>query len=240
MILHVLPGDSLSKRFENTGIKGKVVVCREAFISGDLDGDDLDQFWESRANYHSIDDGSDPIEYQETVARELEQLLDTSAGDEVNLWFEYELFCSVNMWFCIGLLKDNDVDLFRVAPINVSPDDVWEGFGQHSEDELIQCLDARVQFTQEDRSRGIQLWEAYRDRNVSTLSELGNYRSAAFPFLKEVCDAAVEVDSKPLEFVKQLKANGFNEIETLFPEFRKMAGVYGFGDVQVESLLRQA
>ena len=238
MIFHVLPGDSLVGTFEKAKIDGEIVVCREAFVTGDLDGDSLEEFWETRANFLSVDQGSDPIEYYEKVALELEKLLETEATDEVNLWFEYELFCSVNMWFCLDLLKVTGASLFRVAPLNTSPDNVWEGFGQNSEDDLIQCNEARIRFSQEDISVGSQLWEAYRNRDSSAIRALSTYRSPCFPFLNEVCNAAVDIDTQPIEFVRELKARGLTELETLFPEFRRIAGVYGFGDSQVESLMR--
>ena len=240
MNFHVLPGDSLLETFKRSGIGGEVVVCREAFVAGDLDGDTLEQLWDRRANFVGIEYSGDPIDYREKVAGELERLLDVGAGDEVNLWFEYELFCSVNMWFCLDLLKNSEAKTFRVAPLNTSPDEIWEGFGKHSESDLIECLDARDEFSEKDVEIGGRLWNAYRTHDAATINELGGYRSPRYPFLKEVCDAAAEVDRRPVEIVRELQAGGFRDIETLFPEFRKRAGVFGFGDAQVESLMRRA
>jgi hypothetical protein len=39
--------------------------------------------------------------YLSYVADEIEKLLVPGAGDEIDLWFENELFCSVNYWFCL-------------------------------------------------------------------------------------------------------------------------------------------
>jgi hypothetical protein len=239
MTYHVLPGDAVADDFQKTGIEGAVIVCRESFVTGDLDGETLDEFWETRANHVDISYGADPIEYREAVAGELERLLDVNSDDEVNLWFEYELFCSVNMWFCLDLLRGSDAKVFRVMPIETSPDDVWAGFGNYQPEDLVKCLDARVQFSQEDLRAGRDLWKAFRERDSETINRLSEYRSPCFPFLKEVCTAAVEIDSQPIEIVRELKTSGFKDIEGLFPEFRKRAGVYGFGDSQVESLMNR-
>jgi hypothetical protein len=237
MIYHVLPGDAVAEVFQKTGTGGEMIVCRESFVTGDLDGDDLAEFWETRANHIDIVYGGDPIDYKESVAQELERLLDVVVGDEVNLWFEFELFCSVNMWFCLDLLKDSEATIFRVMPVESSPDDVWAGFGNHQPDDLIKCLDSRVQFSQEDMKVGTDLWSAFRDRDMDAIRRLGDYRSPCFPFLKEVSIAAAEIESQPIEIVRELKISGFKDIEGLFPEFRKRAGVYGFGDAQVASLM---
>ena len=239
MIHQVLPGDSLTETFRQTGIGGEVIVCREAFVTGDLDAKNLDQLWDIRSNFVSVEYVGDPIEYQDKVAGELEKLLDVTSDDEVNLWFEYELFCSVNMWFCLDQLIDSGARVFRVAPVNTTPDNVWEGFGSSTPEELSTCFDSRIQLSQEDIAVGASLWNAYRDREMDELKKLSEYRSPCFPFLREVCEAAAEIEKTPLEIVTALRSEGLVEIETLFPEFRKRAGVYGFGDSQVESLMNR-
>ncbi len=239
MILHVLPGDSLTAEFTKTSIDGEVIVCRECLVTGDVSGRTLDEFWDRRANFIAVEYGGDPIEYQENVAYELERLIGLSEKDEVNLWFEYELFCHANMWFCLDLLNGTEASVFRVAPVNASPDDVWKGFGILDAAALSECFDARTKFTGEDIETGSALWRAFSKRDADKLAELGEYRSPSFPFLKEVCEAAARIDSRPAEIVRELKADGLDRIETVFPEFQKRAGVYGFGDLQVERLLEQ-
>lgn len=221
MIYHVLPGDSLVETFKKSRINGEIIVCREAFISGDLDGETLDEFWDTRANLIAVEHGGDPIEYRENVAGELEKVFDAQEDDEVNLWFEYELFCSVNMWFCLDLLKNSEASLFRIAPVNLAPDKVWDGFGESAETELRECFESRIQFSKQDISVGSELWGAFRIHDNESIKRLSEYRSPCFPFLREVCDAAVEINSRPAELVRELKSEGLTEIDSLFPEFRK-------------------
>ncbi len=240
MIVHVLPGDSLSGQFAETAIGGKIVVFRECMVVGDLGGETLDEFWERRANFLMLEHGGDPIEYQETFAREIEQLLELTAGDEINLWFEFELFCQANMWFCLDLLNRSAASIYRVAPADLSPDDVWKGFADHDADRLLECFDARTPISKEDTSVASRLWQAFRNRDSGTLRELGEHRSAALPFLKEVADAAADIETRPAQLVAELKASGHADIDSIFPEFQKRAGVYGFGDLQVERILERS
>lgn len=240
MSIHVLPGDSLAAEFNTTGINGDVIVCRECLVAGDKSGTTLDEFWDRRANFIALDYGGDPIEYQENVAYELEKLIGLPADTEVNLWFEYELFCQVNMWFCLDLLKDSDLNVFRVEPLNASPDDIWKGFGKLGAADLVKCYEGRKQFSEEDIAMGSRLWQVFRLDDSAELLRLSEYRSPCFPFLKEVCQAAAEIGSRPAEIVRKLKAEGLNELESLFHEFKKRAGVYGYGDLQVARLLEES
>lgn len=237
MIYHVLPGDAQVEDFRKTGIPGEVIVFREAFVTGPLDAAGPNEFWDQRARFVLGEYGEDVIAYHEKVADEILKLSDIEAGDEVNLWFEFELFCSVNFWYCLSELKDSGASVFRVAPINLEPDDVWKGFGEHNSDDLAAAFESRTEISQEDLDRGAELWNAFRRREGSGLRKLGDYRSASMPFLKEVADAASEIDTRPLQIVREIRSEGFANIEEVFPEFKKRAGVYGFGDLQVERLL---
>ncbi|HLA94701.1 MAG TPA: hypothetical protein VK612_03195, partial [Pyrinomonadaceae bacterium] len=204
---------------------------------GPADAENVDDFWDERAQFVLSEYGEDVIDYHEKVADGINKLADLPDGAEVNLWFEYELFCSVNMWLCLDLMRGSDAKVFRVAPLNASPDDVWKGFGQHTADDLKNCFEARVEFTNEDIVKGGWLWDAFRKRESRRLLELGEYRSQCFPFLKEVCEAAAAIDTRPAKIIRELQAEGLSGLENIFPEFQKRAGVYGFGDLQVERLI---
>ena len=92
MIYHVLPGDSVATEFKKNNIDGEKIVCREALVAGPLDGESLDEFWDLRAKFILTEYGEDEIEYHEKVADPLNLLTELTSDDEVNLWFEYELF----------------------------------------------------------------------------------------------------------------------------------------------------
>lgn len=237
MIYHVLPGDAQVEEFKKTGIEGKAVVCREAFIAGPILYEDLDEFWGQRARFTLAAYGEDEIVYQEKVADELLRLMDAEYGDEVNLWFEYELFCAVNMWFCLDLLKGSGAKVFRVFPQMSTFDDVWKGFSSHSPTDLADCFDGRVEFSAEDMETATRAWEAFGERDGKELLAVGEYRSSAFPFLKEVCEAAAEIETRPFEIVREIMGTGLTGLSEIYPEFQKRAGVYGFGDLQVEKLI---
>jgi len=237
MIYHVLPGDSLVEEFGKTGLEGKVIVCREVLIDGPIDADALHEFWEQRARFIVAAHGSDEIEYHEKVAGELILLTELDADDEVNLWFEYELFCSVNMWFCLSLLSETEAKVYRVEPIGLDVAKRWDGFGFFDSDDLRACSELRTKLTAADIELGTKLWNAYRNRDHTALREVATTESAAFPYLAEVAAAAIDQDIEPLEVVRSITTAGETDFAKIFAEFKRRAGVYGYGDVQVQRLL---
>jgi len=237
MIYHVLPGDAQVEDFRKTGIDGELIVFREALVTGPIDAVDVNEFWNQRSRFILSEYGDDEIAFQEKVADEILKISDIGMDDEVNLWFEFELFCGVNLWYCLNELQGSGAEVFRVAPVNLEPDDVWKGFGGHTSDDLSAAYEERVKMSDDDLATGATLWEAYRKRENSELRKLGEYRSAAMPFLKEVAEAASEIDSRPIQIVREIRSEGLATLAEVFPEFRNRAGVYGFRDSQVERLL---
>lgn len=239
MIYHVLPGDAQVEEFSKSNIDGEVIVCRECLIVGDINAETLPEFWEQRAHFILSEYGEDEIEYHEKVADELTKLLDVDSDDEINLWFEYELFCSVNMWFCLWLLSETGARVYRVEPIVRSESDRWLGFGKLTSEDLKTCFNARTEFPAEDIALGAKLWNAYRKNDNAKLAELSGSMSTCFPYLREVCEAAIEKDSRPREIIAEIQFEGKTEFEDIVPEFSRRAGVYGFGDLQVKRIIER-
>lgn len=239
MIIHVLPGDAQVETFRNTGIDGEIVLCREALVDGDVSAEGLEEFWRVREKYLAEAYPESRSSYRETVVPEFEKLIDLPATAKVNLWFEYELFCQVNMWFCLWLLRDSRAELYRVAPVAQRKDDVWSGFGNLTPDELRGCYEERLEFTDPDIRLGVDLWTAFQNRDHARLKELSTTSSSCFPYLKEACEAEIEKEVRPKQVLQELRRDGVDDFNEMFAAFRQRAGVYGFGDAQVKKILNE-
>ena len=237
MNLHVLPGDAQLELFRKTEIEGDVVVCRESFVDGPATGETLEELWQVRERYLAEAYPHTDADYRQIVVTEFEKLTDLPALSDVNLWFEYELFCQVNMWFCVWLLRESNATLFRVAPIAQRKDHVWDGFGTLTADELKTCYAERLRFSDRDIKLGSDLWTAFRSRDHGSLRELSKIESACFPYLQQAIEAEIEKDFTPKRILDDLQNEGITEFGDVFAEFRQRAGVYGYGDSQVRRLL---
>lgn len=240
MSIHVLPGDALAVDFKNADIEGDVVVCRECLIEGDVRGEELEDFWSARADFLQSAYGKDEIFYVENVVAEFEELFYLEPETEVNLWFEYELFCQTNMWFCLYLLaEETDATVYRVAPVVRTDEDVWKGFGGLSADDLRACFEHRIKFGKSDILLGKDLWKAYQNKDFDKLRQLSRTNSECFPKLKEVCEAEIEKQFRPKRTLEKIIAGGETDFGRIFELFKSEEGVYGFGDSQVKRILQE-
>ena len=136
-----------------SGLFEKLVSEAKCLIEGPVKADNLQEFWKVREQFLTqAYPGSENI-YEKDVAAEFEKLIDLPEHSEINLWFEYELFCQANMWFCVDLLRNSKAKVYRVEPVVRTGDDIWKGFGDLSPDELKICFAARKMFSPEDIRR---------------------------------------------------------------------------------------
>ena len=150
MVYNVLNGDSLAYSFPDAKIEGGVIVVREGLIDGDLSGNNLNEFWQSRANYMGLTEA----EYHNNVVNEFAKIVAAPDGSEFNLWFEYDLFCQVNMWFTISIINSLPIKkkVFAVytSYLDKTNKQFWNGFGLANSDELKVCYANKIPLSEAD------------------------------------------------------------------------------------------
>ncbi|HEY8563100.1 MAG TPA: hypothetical protein VIL74_22170 [Pyrinomonadaceae bacterium] len=238
MKIHVLPGDALADDFRKTAIGGETIVCRECLVEGAVRAENLEEFWRVRARFIEKTYGGGEEEYSRRVKGEFEMLQNHAGREaEINLWFEYELFCQVNLWFCLYLLRESEAKIFRVAPVVREGGDIWKGFGGLAAADLEKCYARRAAFSKNEISLGAELWTAFQNADHEKLERLSVYESESLPFLTEVCRAEIEKRARPRRVLEKIIAEGKTDFAEIFPAFSARAGVYGFGDAQVKRIL---
>ncbi len=242
MNTHVLNGDALRSNFP---FGGRIVVCRECLIDGPVSADSPAAFWALRRGFLHAVYGADPDEYMVKVQRELEILSRSDDAGEINLWFEHDLFCQVNMWFILHYLTEAGVrtPVMRVMPPSDNEHD-WAGFANMDEAELRSCYEKRIGLTRTDFDLGCALWKAYASKDMEKLLTLAQEQSPAFPLLNAVCKAHVDRFpasgiGRPQQRLKEILSDGATNFDEIFKRFSRTEGVYGFGDTQVMNLLSE-
>jgi Domain of unknown function (DUF1835) len=238
---HILTGDELAGKFRRTSIEGPAIVSRECLIDGPVSDDDPEAFWKKRSEYIAESFHADPLEYYQNVKAEFDKIAFITPEDEVNLWFENDLFCQANMWFVISLLNQKGITkVNRIVPF-VRSGMKWEGFGRHTSTDLVQCYEKRVAFAKGDFKLGENLWDAFRRTDVVALAFFSKSLSPCFPWLEEVCRAEVERKRKdrPRKVLEDLLAKGYTDFSDIFTQFSQTEGIYGYGDSQVGNMLKE-
>ncbi len=242
MTYHILNGDSLAYSFPGAKIKGDIIVVREALIDGNLSGDYLHEFWRSRAKSLGITEA----DYHSSVASEFEKIMHAPDNSEFNLWFEYDLFCQVNMWFIISIINalpgKKRVYAVFTSYLNKTSKQFWNGFGQANSAELKLCYADRISLDNANLNFGGNLWMAYKNGNLEELTKLSKHQSAAFPYLKEVVKAHVDrfpndgTKGRPEQVIEEITNHISTDFHKVLVEFWNRESIYGFGDTQVKSL----
>jgi hypothetical protein len=243
MEYHILNGDALAEKFP-AALNGKRIVCRECLVDGPLEGDSPGAFWQTRAQYLS-DNDEEMQQYYTGVRDELEQLLHLPEQARVALWFEHDLFCQANMWFVLSLLKQAERP-YRIMIVYPYIDDElqrWKGFGIAGEDSLAAAWHNKLHLGAGDMELGAQLWEAFRSNDHQRLASLSQTRNPCFPYLREVCEAHLQrfpaegEKSRPEQTVADiLQTHPGAPFYTVFHEFFRQDGIYGFSDLIVKRI----
>ncbi len=239
LTFHILNGDALKERFPND-IKGEQIVARKCLVDGPVDGENLKEFYQKRAQFirESYGDYSIQKYFRDTVSQ-FEKIQNIPAESEVNLWFEDDLFCQVNLWFVGSLIYcfTPSVTALIVRPPRHTP----YGFGELNSDQLGEALSKRIQIKEIKVFH--QLWEAYRLGNIDRLKALAEKVRNVYPFILPAVEAHIEripsIDNpgRPkkslISIMDELRTKEFGPV---FQEFCKRESIYGFGDLQVKRL----
>ena len=242
MNYNILNGDSLACSFPDAIIEGEAIVVREALIDGDLSGANLHEFWQSRAKYLGVT----LTEYHNTVVREFEKIMNAPDNSAFNCWFEYDLFCQVNMWFVLSIINSLPIKkkVFAVytSHLDKTNEQFWNGFGSANTEELTICYANKISLSEADINFGNDLWKAYKNGNLEELTNLSKHQSPAFPYLQEVVKAHVDrfpkdgTKGRPEKVIEDITKNISTDFHQVFKEFWKRESIYGFGDTQLKSL----
>lgn len=210
-------------------ISGEIIICREALVDGEVNADSLDELFKSRASYLSQYEVTN-TDYHKDVIPEFQKIIAIPEPTEINLWFEFDLFCQVNMWFVISLLKNQQINL--VLPQSE------QGFGTMNEKEISEAFDCKKAVSASQLAILKKLWPAYQTGNISKIEELAAGLKSSFPFLLNAAKAYERMLNGDLRnTIKQILAEtnpaSFKEV---YSQFCGQEPTFGFGDLQVKRI----
>ena len=190
--------------------------------------------------------GLTEAEYHDQVVSQFEKLMNAPDDSEFNLWFEYDLFCQVNMWFVISIINSLSVKK-KVYGVYTSYLDrnnklFWNGFGPANSSQLQACFRDKILLSDADLQLGQELWTAYKENNFEELARLAKNKSFSFPYLEEVVKAHMDrfpkdgTKGRPEKVIEEITKNVSTDFHKVFKEFWNRESIYGFGDTQLKHL----
>jgi len=156
MKVHILNGDYL----QDTLQAENALIVREMFVEGPIKADSWEAFFNKRADYLEKTYSIPVDEYQKKSISEFKKMQQIANHSEVYLWFDYDLFCFVNLLFVLQLrIKNKTLKLFLIRPLRKRSFRIWNGFGQHTKGELMQAFSKKNALKSKDVKDLLHLWK---------------------------------------------------------------------------------
>ena len=249
--LHILNGDSTAAIFADSGLSGKTLVWREMLCEGSLHKNvGSDAFWIKRYGFFEEAMGVDRLSYFDRSIREILKIEDNDEYNEAVLWFEYDLFCQVNLLAaCSFLLKNyrKDIRYHLVCTGKEKGKKELQSLSDYPAESYKDLYKNRIKLTRNDLLFAQQCWELYADNDQKVLREFDFDQNKKFRYLQAAIDQHLmrfpdkngldQIDRKIIELSKEGTDEG-NLVKELL-NWQRKESVYGFGDPQYENKIKK-
>ncbi|MBT8315137.1 MAG: DUF1835 domain-containing protein [Maribacter sp.] len=247
-LLHITNGDALTERLKSLELKGDIITWREMLCEGKtLTHVGSESFWKTRFEFLNKNYKVSKSWFVEKTQKEYRSLCNHKQQDQIVLWFEYDLFCQINMLAVISWLKTHRkyAKISLVCSGNEDDTDKMYGLGDLDDAYLLQLFENRTELSQDDIEYADYVWQLYCSDNPIRLENLTDFGNYQFDYLSD----AIKAHLRRFPTIK----NGLNDLENQVlrlsvekkPKSKRELlrtvlvnqGVYGFGDTQFERII---
>ena len=178
--------------------------------------------------------------------KELEIFDDIEKYSEIILWFEYDLFCHINLIAVISLLQQKQVKLplYLVCSGRIQGKSEFKGLPELNENQLLSHYNNKVKLTQDDIKLACDLWKIYCTDNHNLLEPF-IVKESSFKYLSSCLKAHLKrfPDSKnglcrlEKHILEIVKNNHIKSKHHLLGYILNYQGYYGYGDLQITRMI---
>ncbi len=249
-LLHITNGDCFTQRLKSLKLKGDIVTWREMLCEGKtLTNVGSESFWKTRFEFLNKNYKVSKSIFIEKTLKEYRSLCNHKQQDQIVLWFEYDLFCQVNMIAVISWLKTHRkyAKISLVCSGKEDESDKLYALNELSDEKVRELYENKLELGQDDIEYADYVWQLYCSDNPIRLENLSDYGNYQFDYLSEAI-------TEHLHRFPTIK-NGLNDMENniLFqaadkkPENKKKLlstllqnqGRLGFGDSQYQRAINR-
>ncbi|MRH99554.1 DUF1835 domain-containing protein [Kriegella sp. EG-1] len=249
-LLHITNGDSFTEKLKTLNLKGDIITWREMLCEGKtLTNVGSETFWKTRFEFLNKNYKVSKSWFIEKTLKEYRTLCNHKQEDKIVLWFEYDLFCQINMIAVISWLKTHRkyAEITLVCSGKEDETEKMYGLCDLNNEQLLNLYENRVTLTQDDIEYADYVWQLYCSDNPIRLENLSDFENYQFNYLSE----AVKNHLFRFPSIK----NGLNKMENNILQLAidkkpksKVAflqtllenqGGLGFGDTQYERALNR-
>jgi len=241
--LHITNGDSFTTVLNELNISGDIITWREMLCEGKTINEvGSESFWRQRYEFLNRAYKITKDTFINRTLKEYRNLCNQKSQEEIVLWFEYDLFCQVNMIAVLSWLKKNrsDADIFLACSGKEDATDKLYALTELSKEKLEKLYENRVLLTKDDIEYGDYIWQLYCENSPIRLQNAIKQNTSQLTYLSKAMESHIhrfpslknglnELENKMLEksLNKQLKSK-----DDIIQEMLLDQGIYGFGDIQ--------
>jgi hypothetical protein len=246
--LHITNGDSFTQKLKALKLKGDIITWREMLCEGKTETNvGSESFWKTRFDFLHKNYKVSKSWFVEKTLKEYRSLCNHKQQDQIILWFEYDLFCQINMLAVLSWLKKHRryAEIYLVCSGDEDETNRLYGLSELNDEQILQSYKNKVKLSQNDIEYADYVWQLYCSDNPIRLENLIDFDNYQFDYLSD----AIKVHLKRFPTIK----NGLNELENRVLEYSlqqkpkskkqllgkllENQGFYGFGDTQYERVI---
>ena len=245
--LHITNGTMLTNYLQQLDIASKdnTVTWQETLCVGPTVEDiSSNAFFKTRkAFFKSFYDIS--LSKKEMTS-ELKKLDKISGFTEIVLWFEYDLFCHINMVAVISLLEQKGIYLpmYLVCSGRVEGEKGLKGLSELKPKQLESHYANKVKLSVDDIALAKKIWRIYCGNDHSLLLPL-ILRTSSFEYMSNCLKAHIKrfpdtrsgISTLEYNILKLVKENQITSKHHLVGYTLHYQGYYGYGDLQLERVI---
>ena len=246
-ILHITNGTSLTNYLQELDFTGDILTWQEMLCEGPtIPAIDSEAFFELRAEF--LKSCYDIEIDTEALKKELSKLDNVDNYSEINLWFEYDLFCHINLLGVLNLLHQKEIDkpLYLICSGRVKGEKSLKGLSELSPEQLKSQYKTKILLTRKDIDLAIALWRTYcgKDHNILkpyivTKSNFKYMSNCLKAHLERFPDQKSGLSRLEENVLKIIRENTVKSEHHLLGYALNYQGYYGFGDTQLKRIIRQ-
>lgn len=244
-ILHITNGSNLTQYLNELDFSGDFLTWHEMLCEGPTKFNiDSETFLRGRKDFlnNFYDVEIDEAEYK----MELQKLDTIEKYSEIVLWFEYDLFCHINMVAIISLLNEKQIKIpiSLVCSGRIPGELNLKGLSELTPEQIDQHFKNKIKLTTKDIDIAVSVWQIYcgKDHNLlrpfitkeSAFEYLGCCLKAHF---KRFPDSISGLSALEHNLLKILNKYEIKSKHHLLGYALNYQGYYGFGDIQLMRII---
>lgn len=247
--LHIINGDGLTEKMLELDLPGQVVIWREMLCEGPTVKEvGSKESFKIRKKFLKQAYGISSEDYEEKFISELKKLKTAKGHDYVVLWFEFDLFCHINMLAAISYYLDHNESkpFYLVCSKKLKGEDELKPLSQLSQKQLLNHYEKKISLNSDDIEIGLLIWELYCSNEPMKLKQQIKTTSN-FEYLSSCIRAHIErfpnsqsgLNSLEQNVLKLIENNKITSENQLLGYALQYQGYYGYSVVQMQRLIKK-